>query len=94
MVKVTNIQANQSKPIVNNIGTTPQSNTQPVSTNNNTGSTWNVDTTPLWKKALNAIPSYSKEDVAKASETAKTPMGVFKNATPEVKPENAVEETA
>lgn len=94
MVKATNIKANQSKPIVNNIGTTPQSNMQPVSTNNNTGSTWNVDTTPLWKKAINAIPSYSKEDIAKAAKTAKTPTWVLNNLTPEVKPQNAVEETA
>lgn len=91
MVKVTNIKTNQSMPISNNIGT---------STNNATTANRvpnvenNRSTNPLWKDIINAIPSYTKEDVANASKTAKTPMWVFNDLTPEVRPENAVEETA
>ena len=96
MVKVTDIKVNQSKPIVNNIGTTSQSNTQPVSTNNNTGSTWKQPE-PLWKDIVSwyknlVTVSNQLSPQNLAMQASKAVVGWL--TSPEVKPVNAVEETA
>lgn len=104
MAKAKDIQINQSMPIVpmnaqTNSTTTGSQNTVPVSTHN-TPSNYNVNTDPLWKRAWEWwVKPYIQASVDYAPSTLLT-KGVTNvtksalNATPEVKPVDAVEETA
>ena len=104
MAKAKDIQINQSMPIVpmnaqTNSTTTGSQNTVPVSTNN-TPSNYNVNTDPLWKRAwkwwvrpyINASVDYAPSTLLIKGVTNLTKSAL--NATPEVKPVDAVEETA